>query len=117
MLYSHRPNSNYRAVRNAILQSVDVLDGLHLCGGLPGEFGDELCVATQGRLNLFGALNWIDRGDFDDDADVDLRDMAEFLSCLGTTAPDCLDAFDLDSSGVLDLADYELFESLINGPS
>jgi hypothetical protein len=57
-------------------------------------------------------------GDFDDDADVDLRDLSFFVNCFGQTAGPgsaCAPA-DIDVSGEVDLPDVLEFVDLLVGP-
>jgi len=61
-------------------------------------------------------------GDFDGDGDADLDDFAVLVDCtagpnltpapVGVTAQECLDAFDADTDGDVDLADFDGTQSL-----
>jgi hypothetical protein len=57
-------------------------------------------------------------GDFDDDADVDLRDFSVLQRCLHGTGP--LDSGchrgDIDRCGTIDLLDYKAFHNALTGP-
>lgn len=57
-------------------------------------------------------------GDADQDCDLDLPDFAGFQECFGLhpLPPGC-EVFDLDSSGVVDWADVELWIEAMTGPS
>lgn len=112
VLYSYRPDADWRAVRNAILCSADVLPGLADCKGLGVP-----CVATQGRLNAAAAFSWLERGDNDLDGDVDLLDWASLQFCFGESDAACTCIFDLDFDGAIGLADHALWAtSLFTGP-
>jgi hypothetical protein len=60
-------------------------------------------------------------GDYDGDGDVDLDDYVEYYNCAGGPDPGappsqaCLDAFDLDASATIDLADFGVFTVLFTG--
>jgi len=59
--------------------------------------------------------------DVDQDGDVDLDDYAEFAGCLSGpgqapgSVPECLDAFDTEGDGDVDLADFRYLQLLIGG--
>ncbi len=50
-------------------------------------------------------------------AAFDLGDYATFMMCFTVPSPPCLDEFDLaEPCGVIDLADYDVFATLLSGP-
>jgi parallel beta-helix repeat protein len=58
-------------------------------------------------------------GDFDSDADVDLRDFGRFQGCFGVADPlgcNPIATPDLDGDGQVDLDDYALFVTQLTGP-
>jgi hypothetical protein len=55
-------------------------------------------------------------GDCDGDEDVDLADFGCFQECFGQSTRPCLDVFDFGGAGVVDLADFSLWQSIQSGP-
>ncbi|UCG15168.1 MAG: S8 family serine peptidase [Phycisphaerales bacterium] len=57
-------------------------------------------------------------GDYDQDGDTDLDDFPWFVSCLEQIepSPECLDVFDDDGNGSIDLRDYAMFQLAFTGP-
>ena len=57
-------------------------------------------------------------GDYDQDGDTDLDDFPWFVSCLEQfePSPECLDVFDDDANGNVDLRDYAMFQLAFTGP-
>lgn len=54
--------------------------------------------------------------DADSDGDLDLSDFAGLQRCFGDSSAPCTDLFDLDSSGLVDLPDFEDFSEGFTGP-
>jgi len=70
-----------------------------------------------------GDLVRVFSGDFDDDGRVDLQDYVFFEICLKISGPghrpafqECLDTFDVDLDGDIDLADVARFQTVFTGP-
>jgi len=72
-----------------------------------------------------GADEWLKRGDFEGDADVDLFDFGYFQQCFnGPAAPapwsppsqTCQAIFDFDSDTDVDITDYGAFLDAVTGP-
>lgn len=94
---------------------------------------DGSCGWADGDFNCDGVVDATDLafvrllGDFDGDGDVDQIDYASFAECMfgpnvtptpggGLTTQDCLDAFDSELDGDVDLDDAAMFQANFTGP-
>ena len=88
-------------------------------------FSNSIDVKIENRYAAVGAqwtsvAFWYEQppvpGDDDGDGDLDLHDFAAFQGCFGETSPVCVDLFDFDTSGVVDLLDCQSFVASMTGP-
>ncbi len=94
-----------------------------------GFCGEDVRPAISGKNVVFSASpNGVyaffppTHGDFDDNDCLDLRDIAAFQRCFGTTTPKgqepspCVSVFDFDENRIIDLTDYALFLAALTPP-
>lgn len=108
------PNDNFVRLEH-------VLTGLGVVVGVeadPGN-GDVLIIEyIPGRIQRL-RFPELDRTDFDNDGDTDIRDFAFFSSCFSgaghTPVPGCLSA-DVDQDNDVDLDDFSIVKANLSGP-
>lgn len=54
-------------------------------------------------------------GDVDADGDLDLRDAAGYVNCFNDPAGACVETYDVDESGAVDLPDWGLLAAALTG--
>ena len=88
-------------------------------------FSTSIDVKIENRYAVLGSLwtsvaFWYQQppvpGDADSDGDLDLADLAGFQRCFGSESPPCLDVFDLDTNGAIDLVDFTVIAETLTGP-
>ena len=103
--------------------SVDNIEHLHITGATLGVYDlrvERLAVPFSGSGEDYAmawdsSVRWV-YPDRDGDGDVDLGEFAVLQQCFGDNSALCLDAFDFDESGGVDLTDYTVFQATLQGP-
>ena len=72
--------------------------------------------ASQGSFDAFAKTLHITTGDVDGDRRVDLLDFKNLQLCFDRENDECLEPFDFNPDGQIDLADFACFHSLLSGP-
>jgi hypothetical protein len=85
-------------------------------GGNPPQELARFRVRDRGVIDRLS----LPRGNFEQDADIDLKDFSHFQACFSGTgrspSAGCADA-DLDDDGDVDLVDYAYFKPVLTGPT